>query len=57
MKEKFVPYEKMSKKAKKEFNKRKRVMWMMNPVTRKPAKPSAYNRAKIKKENSCNVDF
>lgn len=51
MKEKFVPYEKMSKKAKKEFNKKKRVVWGMSPVTRKPAKPSAYNRAKMKQKN------
>jgi len=31
---KFVPYEKMSKKAKRELNKKKRTTWqVVNPVT------------------------
>ena len=33
--DKFVPYEKLSKKKKKEQNDKKRVMWNLNPVTRK----------------------
>ena len=32
---KFVPYEKMSKKQKREIDKEKRNLWNMNPATRK----------------------
>ena len=42
--EKFVPYEKLSKKKKKEQNDKKRVMWSLNPVTRKSKNPKAYDR-------------
>jgi len=34
MKQKFVPYEKMSKKARREFDKQKRIMWEVPPMTR-----------------------
>lgn len=43
--EKFVPYEKLSKKKQRELNAKKRSSWGgLNPVTRKPANPKAYNR-------------
>lgn len=43
--EKFVPYEKLSKKKQRELNAKKRGSWgSLNPVTRKPANPKAYNR-------------
>ena len=43
--EKMIPYEKMSKKQKKEFDRRKRNTWQgFNPVTRKPENPKAYKR-------------
>ena len=43
--EKFVPYEKLSKKKQKEWNARQRNDWgSMNPVTRKSENPAAYNR-------------
>ena len=43
--EKFVPYEKLSKKKQKEWNTRQRNDWgSMNPVTRKSENPAAYNR-------------
>ena len=43
--EKFIPYEKLSKKKQRELNAMKRVTWgSFNPVTRKPANPKAYNR-------------
>ena len=42
---KFVPYEKLSKKKQRELNAVKRVSWNgLNPVTRKPENPKAYNR-------------
>ncbi len=44
-KKKIVPYGKMSKKAKKELDRKKRRDWgALNPVTRKPENPGAYNR-------------
>jgi len=45
--EKFIPYEKLSKKKQRELNKAKRNTWgSMNPVTRKPENSKAYNRRK-----------
>lgn len=46
--QKFVPYEKLSKKKKKEFNQLKRNEWgQLNPVTRKADNPKAYKRKKF----------
>ena len=43
--EKFVPYEKLSKKKKRELDAAKRGTWgALNPVTRKPANSKAYRR-------------
>ena len=43
--EKFIPYEKLSKKERQKINKAKRSTWGdMNPVTRKPLNSKAYNR-------------
>ena len=50
--EKFIPYEKLSKKKQREQNARRRGMWDLNPVTRKPENPKAYNRRKAHKWNS-----
>lgn len=48
--EKFVSYEKLSKKKKRELNQKRRSSWGgVNPVTRKPANPKVYNRAKARK--------
>ena len=45
----IIPYEKLSKKAKKELDRRKRRDWGgISPVTRKPDNPRAYNRKKEK---------
>lgn len=45
--EKFIPYEKLSKKEKRNIDKSKRQTWgNLNPVTRKPANSKAYNRRK-----------
>ena len=45
--DKFIPYEKMSKKEKRKLNQAKRKTWGdRNPVTRKPANSKAYNRQK-----------
>ena len=42
--EKFIPYEKLSKKEKRKMDLAKRQTWgELNPVTRKPANSKAYN--------------
>lgn len=48
----FIPFDKMSKKQKKELAKTYRGSWgALNPVTRKPENPKAYNRKKIRRED------
>ena len=43
--EKFIPYEKLSKKERQKINRAKRATWGdLNPVTRKPENSKAYNR-------------
>ena len=43
----YVPYDKMSKREKREINNRRRRTWKgLNPVTRKPPDPRAYRRKK-----------
>ena len=45
--EKFIPYEKLSKKEKRKMDLAKRQTWgELNPVTRKPENSKAYNRQK-----------
>ena len=45
--EKFIPYEKLSKKEKRKINQAKRQTWgELNPVTRKPESSKAYSRRK-----------
>ena len=45
--EKFVPYEKLSKKEKRKMDLAKRQTWgELNPATRKPENCKAYNRNK-----------
>ena len=44
--DRFIPFEKLSKKKKKERNAEKRNTWAISPVTRRPETPKAYNRKK-----------
>ena len=45
--EKFIPYEKLSKKEKRKVDQARRQTWgELNPVTRKPVNSKAYNRKK-----------
>ena len=54
--EKFIPYEKLSKKKQRELNAMKRGTWGgFNPVTRKPANPKAYNRRTAQSWNRLSV--
>lgn len=48
--EKFIPYEKLSKKKQRELDSLRRRTWgPLNPATRKPENPKAYNRKKARK--------
>ena len=47
--DKFIPYEKLSKKEKRKADLAKRQTWGdVNPVTRKPTNSRAYNRSKAR---------
>ncbi len=47
--EKFIPYEKLSKKKKRELDARRRTLWAVSPVTRRSENPKAYHRRKAQK--------
>ena len=58
--EKFIPYEKLSKKEKRKIDQAQRQTWgELNPVTRKPVNSRAYNRKKAQswKHDSGSVPF
>ncbi len=46
--DKYIPYEKLSKKEKRKLDTAKRTTWgSLNPVTRSPQNSKAYNRKKM----------
>ncbi len=48
--EKYIPFEKLSKKKQRELNVQRRGSWGgLNPVTRRPPNPKAYNRKKAQR--------
>ena len=47
--EKYIPYDKLSKKKKRELDAGRRTVWAISPVTRKSENPKAYNRRKAQK--------
>ena len=50
--EKFIPYEKLSKKKKRELDACRRGGWgSLSPVTRRPDNPRAYKRKKTRPES------
>ena len=49
--DKFIPYEKLSKKQRREHDNKRRVTWGFSPVTRNAQNPKAYNRQKARKWN------
>ncbi len=58
--EKFVPYEKLSKKRQREENAKRRGSWGgINPVTRRPDNPKAYKRKQARswQDDSAPVSF
>ncbi len=49
---KFVPYEKLSKKAKRIEDNKRRGSWNgVNPVTKRAKNPNAYDRASFKRDS------
>ncbi len=48
----FVSREKMSKKARKEAAKEKRIMWTMDPRDRVVESKKVYNRKRISRQNA-----
>ncbi len=58
--EKFIPFEKLSKKEQQKRNAARRGSWHgLNPVTRKPENSKAYNRRKAQNwsDSSDSVSF
>ena len=50
--EKFEPYEKLSKKKKRELDAKRRKTWGdVSPVTRRPKNPKAYDRKKARRRD------
>ena len=49
---KFTPFEKLSKRDQRALNQKRRKSWGgLNPVTRKPPNPKAYDRNKTRGRN------
>lgn len=59
--QKFIPYDKLSKKEKRKIDAAKRQTWgELNPATRKPTNSNAYNRKRAqewKKDFSSSAHF
>ena len=58
--EKYIPYEKLSKKEQRKRNAQRRGSWQgIGPVTRRAENPKAYNRRKAQKwkDDSGSVPF
>ena len=57
--EKFIPYEKLSKKKRRALDAKRREVWPISPITRKPENPKAYKRKKARRmdDNSSSVPF
>lgn len=51
----FVPKEKLTKKARRELNAKARSVWPVNPVTRCPRSFRAYDRNKARKETNLQI--
>ena len=45
----MIPYDKMSKKEKKAYDEKRRVVWGISPVTRKKGNAKVYSRKKARK--------
>ncbi|PKM62993.1 MAG: hypothetical protein CVU97_02615 [Firmicutes bacterium HGW-Firmicutes-21] len=53
---KHIPFDKLSKKAKKTLAKKRRATWgTLNPTTRRPPNPKVYNRKKTRSREDDNL--
>ena len=55
--ERFIPREKLSKKAKKKLAAKKRITWTFSPVTRKVESKRVYNRKRISRAEDDGREF
>ena len=56
--EKFIPFEKLSKKEQRKRNREKRSGWgPLSPVTRRSENPKAYNRRKAQRSDPTGCAF
>ena len=55
--ERFIPREKLSKKAKKKLAAKKRITWTFSPVTRKVESKKVYNRKRISRTEDDGREF
>lgn len=56
--EKFIPYEKLSKREKRKLDAARRNTWgSLNPATRRPENPRAYKRKKLRIEEDLDPRF
>ena len=54
----FIPYEKLSKKKKRELDRARRGSWgALSPVTRRPDDPKAYKRNRIRLSDDGEADL
>jgi len=54
----FIPKQKLSKKAQRDLNRAKRRTWgALNPATKKPANPKAYDRRKVQNGEDDSLRF
>jgi hypothetical protein len=56
--EKFIPFEKLSKKEQRRRNRDRRGSWgALSPVTRRSVNPKAYNRKKAQRPDTTDCAF
>lgn len=57
--ERFIPYQKLSKRERRARDAARRAVWDISPVTRRPENPRAYKREKTRKSirDALNVSF
>lgn len=53
----FVTREKLAKRARRELDLKQRTTWTLNPVTRCPPNPKAYNRNNARRESRYLIHF
>jgi len=47
----FIPREKLSRKARRQLDNQRRTVWVISPVTRKPVSKKTYSRKKVSRSH------